>query len=213
MEAIDAASHRLSGPWCRGFLLVCLLDGHCHVLRLTVKDTMVLQLSHVEGRARDGHAYDVQCRRLPELQVALSPVRFCRALGQPLELLAGARPPKQHAARKQLAYLGLQDGDALLTDVAWPRQPKNPWAEELEGFQIASWSSAGHLVMLAPRPKATTWRSRGRRRPPYCPPPLHGLRGPAVRAAAPTACDAGRGAGLSERALSDLNMCLCRCSI
>lgn len=157
MEAIDAASHRLSGPWCRGFLLVCLLDGHCHLLRLTVKDTMVLQLSHVEGRARDGHAYDVQCRRLPELQVALSPVRFCRALGQPLELLAGARPPKQHAARKQLAYLGLQDGDALLTDVAWPRQPKNPSAEELEGFQIASWSSAGQLVMLAPRPKATTW--------------------------------------------------------
>ena len=113
---------------------MCFLDNHRHVLRLTLLESrMLLEVSHVEGRARDGHVYQLQCRRVPDLTVALSSVRFCSHVGQPFELLAGARPPKQHAARKQLAYLGLQDGDKLLTDV--PRRLFKAFRRALKKLQ------------------------------------------------------------------------------
>eukprot|EP00913_Durusdinium_trenchii_P015893 g14936.t1 len=124
----------------RSYLSVCFHNGHIHVLRFTVEGEtghVQVQGSHVQGRARDGHAFAVSVKAAT-LETPMSSVRYLLTPGKPLELLAAARPPKQQAARKQLAYLGLQDDEAIDGD-------------ELEGFQIASCRRAGHLVLLAPR--------------------------------------------------------------
>jgi len=99
----------------RSYQSVCFYDGHIYVLCFTVDGEtgrILARQSHVQGRARDGHNYPVHRRKLPELVAPMSSVRFVVKPGTTLELLAGARPPKQFAARKQLAYLGLQDTDA-----------------------------------------------------------------------------------------------------
>ncbi|CAK9085621.1 unnamed protein product [Durusdinium trenchii] len=121
----------------RSYLSVCFHNGHIHVLRFTVEGEtghVQVQGSHVQGRARDGHAFAVSVKAAT-LETPMSSVRYLLTPGKPLELLAAARPPKQQAARKQLAYLGLQDDEAIDGD-------------ELEGFQIASCRRAGHLVLL-----------------------------------------------------------------
>lgn len=125
----------------RCYLSVCFYDNHIHVFCFTVDGEtgrILARQSHVQGRARDGHSFAVNSRKVLELAVPMSSVRFVVKPGTPLQLLAAARPPKQHAARKQLAYLGLQD-----TDAEAERSP-----DELDGFQVATCSRLGHLVML-----------------------------------------------------------------
>lgn len=94
----------------RCYLAVCNRGGLVHVLRVLLQGNGQLSVrrSHTQGRARDGHLYDAPMRHVGALEVSLACVRFTAEIGLPLTLLNGSRAPRQHAARKHLAYLGLQ---------------------------------------------------------------------------------------------------------
>eukprot|EP00931_Biecheleriopsis_adriatica_P115086 TRINITY_DN90921_c0_g1_i1.p1 TRINITY_DN90921_c0_g1~~TRINITY_DN90921_c0_g1_i1.p1 ORF type:complete len:1336 (+),score=212.36 TRINITY_DN90921_c0_g1_i1:33-4010(+) len=127
----------------RSYLCLCFCEGCIHVLHLGLDSSGQLSArrSHTQGRARDGHSFDVQ-KRAVSLEAPLGSVRFVLAPGRAIELLSGARPPRQHAARKQLAYLGLQD-DVTDSEGAGHSSP-----HELDGFQVATCSREGNLVLL-----------------------------------------------------------------
>eukprot|EP00927_Polykrikos_kofoidii_P077261 TRINITY_DN74219_c0_g1_i1.p1 TRINITY_DN74219_c0_g1~~TRINITY_DN74219_c0_g1_i1.p1 ORF type:complete len:1476 (-),score=281.90 TRINITY_DN74219_c0_g1_i1:36-4415(-) len=133
--------HVRSSSGRRCFLAVVPVDQVIHMVRIDmepVSGRLLARRGHAQGRARDGHIFEVSKKNPGALKVSLGTVRFVVGGGAPLELLAGARAPRQFAARKRLAYLGLgsqedQDSETL---------------DELDGFQIPGFARRGCTVVL-----------------------------------------------------------------
>jgi len=123
----------------RCYLTACCRGGMIHVMRLFLDASgrLSARRSHTQGRAKDGHIYEVAKRQPGLLELPIGMVRFATEVGTKLSLLADARAPRQYAARKQLSYLGLgseKDGTES------PR--------DLDGFQVASCTRHGAMAVL-----------------------------------------------------------------
>lgn len=125
----------------RLFMALSYTDGQVHVFRVFLEPSgrVAARRSHTQGRARDGHIFEVAKRQPGALRWSLGTVRFTIQSGPPLPLLAGARAPLQHAARKQLAYLGLGGSEAPVEESE---------GRDMDGFQVATCTKYGTLVML-----------------------------------------------------------------
>eukprot|EP00928_Gymnodinium_smaydae_P099927 TRINITY_DN966_c3_g1_i1.p1 TRINITY_DN966_c3_g1~~TRINITY_DN966_c3_g1_i1.p1 ORF type:complete len:1532 (-),score=349.65 TRINITY_DN966_c3_g1_i1:31-4626(-) len=115
---------------------------HFLAVRVDAAGRLVVRRSHAQGRARDGHLFEATVsRKHPgRLELNLGCVRFAARQAVPLELLADARAPRQFAARKRLAYLGLTASEEAAEGGGSP--------DELDGFQVASCTRQGSLVLV-----------------------------------------------------------------